>query len=87
MMKESLYLSEGKQRTKRYEIENTKQQNEISNKYTEAMLTREQYAKEFIKSRTEKTLKEYLADQSIPYNVWKDANHEYLVKLIIGEDL
>jgi len=55
---------------------------EATNIYKEAMIKREKEAKEFCVDKTSDQLKEFLADQYVPYNSWKNANHDELVKLV-----
>ena len=51
--------------------------------YKEAGLRREEQAKEFCIGKTAEEFKEFLAGQYIPYNSWKDADYETLVKLVL----
>jgi len=47
------------------------------------MIKREKEAKEFCVDKTSDQLKEFLADQYVPYNSWKNADHGELVKLVL----
>ncbi len=49
--------------------------------YNVAMKRREENAKAFCENKTADQLKEWLADQYVPYNQWKDAPLETLIKL------
>jgi hypothetical protein len=51
--------------------------------YEEAGLRREQRAKDFCEGKTVEEFKEFLANQYIPYNSWKDADRDILVKLVL----
>jgi hypothetical protein len=52
--------------------------------YNNAMLKREQDAKSFCFGKTNEELKAWLANQYVPYNSWKDANHDTLVELVLN---
>jgi ElaB/YqjD/DUF883 family membrane-anchored ribosome-binding protein len=56
---------------------------ENSDIYKEAMTKREKEATEFCIDKTSDQLKEFLADQYVPYNSWKNADHSELVKLVL----
>lgn len=56
---------------------------ESTNIYNEAMIKREKDAKEFCVGKSSDELKEFLADQYVPYNSWKNADHGELVKLVL----
>lgn len=51
--------------------------------YQEAMKQRELRAKKFVEDKSSDELKEFLADQFVPYNLWKSADHDKLVQLIL----
>lgn len=67
--------------------EHMKSQNESNTEsfrvYEEAMAKREKKGKEFCQGKTADELKEYLAGQYIPYNSWKGADYDTLVKLVM----
>ena len=79
-------LVEEKQTFQEKLSEHMKSQNEgiaeSSRIYKEAGLRREERAKEFCVGKTVEEFKEYLAGQYIPYNSWKDADLDILVKLV-----
>lgn len=52
--------------------------------YKEAMTQRELRAKQFVEGKSSDELKEFLADQYVPYNSWKSADHDELVKVILN---
>jgi hypothetical protein len=54
---------------------------ESSRTFAASMAKREQNAKEFCKDKTCDELKDYLADQPVAYNLWKNADYDTLVKL------
>lgn len=56
---------------------------EATNIYKEAITKREKEAKEFCVDKTSDQLKEFLANQYVPYNSWKNADHGELVKLVL----
>jgi len=49
--------------------------------YKDAML--KQKAKKFIEGKSSEELMNYLADQSVAYNTWKNTDHDTLVKLVL----
>lgn len=53
------------------------------NIYNQGMIEIEKNAIKFITNKTSDQLKNYLADQYVPYNSWKNANHDELVKLVL----
>lgn len=58
--------------------------------YLQQMHETTENAKEFCENKTVDELKEYLANQPVAYNLWKDADRETLVDLIMsvyGDDL
>ena len=60
---------------------NDKQQNfNINN---QGMIEIEKNAIKFITNKTSDQLKNYLADQYVPYNLWKNADHDELVKIVL----
>lgn len=67
--------------------EHMKSQNESimesANTFKEAMIIREKKAKEFCQGKTTDELKQYLADQPIAYNCWRNADCDTLVQLVI----
>jgi len=69
-------------------VENKKEQDnfllESSRAFAANMAKREQNAKEFCKNKTSDELKDYLADQPVAYNLWKNADYDTLVKLTMG---
>ena len=65
-------------------IEEQKQSiQESTNIYEQAMIKREKDAKEFCVGKSSDELKEFLADQYVPYNSWKNADHGELIKLVL----
>ena len=46
------------------------------------MAKREEEAKNFCQNKSVEELKEYLANQPIPYNLWKDASYKNLIALV-----
>jgi hypothetical protein len=56
---------------------------EIHSHFEEARLRRDRKAAEFCKDKTSEQLKEWLADQPVPYNAWKAADHDTLIKLAL----
>lgn len=63
-----------------------KQEKEIQESariYLEQMRKRTEQAKEFCGERTSDELKEYLANQPVAYNLWKNADHDTLVSLVM----
>jgi len=51
--------------------------------YKEATIKQEKDAAEFCSNKDSDQLKEFLANQYVPYNSWKNANHDELVKLVL----
>lgn len=45
-------------------------------------IKREQKASEFCQDKSTEELKTYLADTPVPYNLWKDADHKTVIKLV-----
>ena len=45
------------------------------------MLVRDKEAKLFVANKTSDELRAYLATKPIPYNDWKDADHDTLLEL------
>ena len=56
---------------------------ESTNTYKEEMIRREKKAKEFCQGKNVDQLKEYLADQPVPYNSWRNADCDTLVQLVM----
>lgn len=56
---------------------------ESTNIYKEAMIQRDKDAQEFCLDKNSDELKQFLANQYVPYNSWKSANHDELVKLVL----
>lgn len=56
---------------------------ESTNLYELAMKKRDKEAKEFCLGKNCDELKEFLANQYVPYNSWKNANRDELVKLTL----
>jgi hypothetical protein len=50
--------------------------------YEAAMVKRKTAALAFIEGKSDETLKLYLANQPVAYNLWKDATHDELIKLV-----
>lgn len=59
----------------------TQSNEEAGRIYEEAMIRREENAKRFCQGKTAEEFKEYLAGEYIPYNSWKDADLDTLIKL------
>ncbi len=57
---------------------------EIFHTYDEAMIRREKLAKEFCQGKATDDLKEWLADQPVAYNSWKNADRDTLVKFVMN---
>jgi hypothetical protein len=63
--------------------EQTKSIQEITNTFNEATIKREKDASEFCVGKDSDQLKEFLANQYVPYNSWKNANQDELLKLVL----
>lgn len=56
---------------------------EIHRNYEEDKAKREKNAENFCQGKTAEELKEWLADQLVAYNSWKEADYDTLIRLVM----